>query len=250
MDTTTDQLLGGRVSFRQPASGYRTAIDPVLLASAVPDGFAGRALDLGCGAGAAALCLAARLPGCRVDALERDPELAGLARENAAANGFAGRCYVSAGDVREPPLPPDSYDEVIANPPYLDAARADAVSHARKAAATVEGQATLADWVACALRLARRKAAVTFIQRADRLDGLLAALRPAAGEIVIHPLWPRAGVAARRVIVRARKGIATPLRLAPGLVLHEADGRYTAAAERILRHAGGLDGADARGVQD
>ena len=33
---TEDALLGGRVVLRQPAAGYRAAIDPVLLAAAVP----------------------------------------------------------------------------------------------------------------------------------------------------------------------------------------------------------------------
>jgi tRNA1(Val) A37 N6-methylase TrmN6 len=40
------------------------------------------------------------------------------------------------------------------------------------------------------------------------------------------------------VIIRARKGLASPLRLLPGLVLHQADGAYTAAAEKILRGGG------------
>ncbi|SVE43912.1 uncharacterized protein METZ01_LOCUS496766, partial [marine metagenome] len=48
---TEDKLLGGRVRFRQPASGYRVAIDPVLLASAVPAVSGSRVLDLGTGVG-------------------------------------------------------------------------------------------------------------------------------------------------------------------------------------------------------
>src|SRR5437899_2170051 len=58
--TTDDTLLNGAVIFRQPASGYRAAIDPVLLAASIPDPVSGRVLDLGCGAGAAMLCLARR----------------------------------------------------------------------------------------------------------------------------------------------------------------------------------------------
>ena len=41
-------------------------------------------------------------------------------------------------------------------------------------------------------------------------------------------------MAARRVIIRARKGVASPLRILPGLVLHEADGSYTADAANVL----------------
>jgi tRNA1(Val) A37 N6-methylase TrmN6 len=58
--------------------------------------------------------------------------------------------------------------------------------------------------------------------------------------VVIFPLWPRAGKPASRVLVRARKQIAAPARLAAGLVLHEPDGRFTAAAEAVLRGGEGL----------
>src|SRR5271155_1983195 len=87
-DVTDDTLLDGKVVFRQPATGYRAAIDPVLLAAAVPDAVQGRVLDLGCGAGAAMLCLARRRDDLHVVGLERDPKLAELARQNAASNGF------------------------------------------------------------------------------------------------------------------------------------------------------------------
>jgi hypothetical protein len=41
--------------------------------------------------------------------------------------------------------------------------------------------------------------------------------------------------------VRARNQIAAPARLAPGLVLHEPDGRFTAAADAVLREGRGLE---------
>jgi tRNA1(Val) A37 N6-methylase TrmN6 len=41
-------------------------------------------------------------------------------------------------------------------------------------------------------------------------------------------------------LLRARKGLQTPLALLPGLVLHEEDGRYTEAADLVLRDGAGL----------
>ena len=41
-------------------------------------------------------------------------------------------------------------------------------------------------------------------------------------------------------MVRARKSVATPLRLAAGLVLHEEGGAFTPLAEDVLRHAAAL----------
>jgi tRNA1(Val) A37 N6-methylase TrmN6 len=240
---TDDALLGGRVSFRQPATGYRAAIDPVLLAAALPPDLQGKAIDLGCGAGAAMLCLAARLPALQLTGLERDAGLAALARDNIARNNLAARARVLTGDIRNPPpaLAPESFDAALFNPPYLEAAAASPPPDATKSAATVEGEADLAAWVAAALRLVRRKGTVALVQRADRLEDILAALRGKAGEIVVFPLWPRQGEAARRVLVRARKAIATPLRLAPGLLLHGAEGGYTPQADAVLRDGAALD---------
>ena len=83
--------------------------------------------------------------------------------------------------------------------------------------------------------MVRPKGSVSLVHRADRLDSLLPLVAAQGGEIVVFPLWPKAGAPARRVLVRARKGVATPLRLAPGLVLHADDGTWTAAAAAVLR---------------
>ena len=92
-----------------------------------------------------------------------------------------------------------------------------------------------------ALCLVRAGGTVTVVHRADRLDGLLAALHGRVGGIVVFPLWPdRTSRPAKRVLLRAVKGSATPLRLAAGLVLHEQGGAYSEAAEKILRHGAAL----------
>jgi tRNA1(Val) A37 N6-methylase TrmN6 len=83
--------------------------------------------------------------------------------------------------------------------------------------------------------MVRGKGSITFVHRADRIDALLALLAVRAGEVAIFPLWPAAGRPASRILVQARKQAASPARLLPGLVLHEADGRFTAAAEAVLR---------------
>lgn len=230
---THDTLLRGGVRFTQPADGYRAAIDPVLLAAIVPADFVGRIADLGCGAGAVALCVAARVRGARIVGVERDPSLAELAAVNASANGFADRVEIVTADMRSAAIARESCDFALSNPPYLDAPRADPSPHPRRRAATVEGEASLGDWIAALLAAVRPRGTVALIQRADRLDDILAALSGSAGEIVVFPLWPRAGEAARRVIVRARKAVATPLRLASGLVLHEGQG-FTPAAQAVL----------------
>ncbi|MGI9501266.1 MAG: methyltransferase, partial [Geminicoccaceae bacterium] len=70
-----DALLGGKVRFYQPERGYRVAVDPIFLAAAVPAASGEQILDVGAGTGAAMLCLAARMPSCRLVGVELQRDL-------------------------------------------------------------------------------------------------------------------------------------------------------------------------------
>ena len=241
---TEDALLGGRIVLRQPAEGYRVAIDPVLLAATVAAGPGDRVLDVGCGVGAASFCLAMRLPGCRITGIDIDSDMVRLASDNIRLNDLSGRVDVLTGDLSRPPprLAPGAFAHVMTNPPYLEAGSAAVSPYAGRRQANVEGSIGLADWLKFCIIMARSGGSVTVVHRADRLDAVLAAMQGQLGEIVVYPLWPKAdSTAARRVLVRGRKDIRTPTRLAAGLVLHEADGSYTAAAEAILRDGAALE---------
>jgi len=234
---TKDALLGGRVRLQQPVDGYRAAIDPVMLAASVDAGAGDRVLEVGSGHGAAAICLASRVTDCRVTGIDIQPAMVRLANDNARLNDLSATVEFMIGDLVRP-LPriaAGGFDHAMANPPFLEAARADASPNEERATAHMEGVAGLEDWIAFMLRMVRSKGTLTMIHRANRLDEILSVLRGQAGEIVVFPLWPKEGKTPKRVIVRARKGIKTPLTISPGLVLHEDDGGYTARADEILR---------------
>ncbi len=115
--TSEDALLGGRVRLRQPKTGYRAAIDPVMVAAAVPAEDGSTVLDVGAGVGAAALCLAARVVGCRVSGIEIQRDLVRLAAGNVTLNGFDGRVEIMIGDLSRPPprLAAGTFDHLMAN---------------------------------------------------------------------------------------------------------------------------------------
>jgi tRNA1(Val) A37 N6-methylase TrmN6 len=240
---TEDHLLGGRIRLKQPAAGYRVAIDPVFLAAAVPAEPHQLVLDVGCGAGAAMLCLAARVPHSRLVGLEMQRDLVRLAGDNMILNRLEARASVMIGDLLHAPprLSPGAFDHVMANPPFHPRHDVEPEAASGKSTATVEGDANLADWVRFTLTMVRSKGTVTFIHRADRIDALLGQIAGRAGEVVVFPLWPGEGKAASRILVRARKQVSAPARLAAGLVLHDADGRLSAGAEGVLREGRRLE---------
>ena len=240
--TTFDSVLGGRVTLHQPALGYRVAIDPILLAAACAAEPGERVIDLGCGVGTAALCLARRVADVQCTGVDLQPDLAGLAARNALENGLADRVGFIAGDILDRALPiyAKPADHVIVNPPYLKRGAATPSENPSKALANIEGDADLAAWVAAAAKAARPGGSITFIHRADRLPELLALLGSRCGGIAILPLHPKAGAAAHRAIVTGRLDQRLPAILLPGLVLHEADGSFSAMLQSVLRDGAAL----------
>jgi len=245
-ETREDGFLGGRLRLVQPRQGYRAATDPVFLAAAVPARAGERVLDLGCGAGAASLCLAARVPGLELHGLELQPAYLALAAGNAALNGIA--LTLHAGDVARLPreLRQLAFDHVMMNPPYHagDSAASPVPGRDR---AHREDAGGLGPWIAAALARLRPGGWLTLIHRAERTPEILAPLDGPAGAIALLPLVPRAGREAGRVIVRARKGSRAPFRLLSPLVIHAGaahlrdEDDYSPEASAILREAAVLD---------
>jgi tRNA1(Val) A37 N6-methylase TrmN6 len=234
---TTDRLLDGQITLRQAADGYRAGLDAALLAAACDAEPQARVLEAGCGVGAALLAAAVRRPGCSFTGVERNPAAAALARENAAANGLAGRVSILEGDVTAPykALGAPPFDAVMANPPFFDDPRALRAPAAAKQGAWI-ADGGLAAWTGFLTKAVREGGAITLIHRADRLADILALLSPKAGSFQVRPIHPFADAPAKRVLVRAIKTGKAPLALLPPLALHPRDGpKHTAQAEAILR---------------
>ena len=240
---TEDRWLGGRLVLLQPKRGHRVGTDAALLAAA-GDARQGRIIDVGAGVGAVGLALAQRNPLASADLVELDPEAARLAERNAARNGLEARTRVLRLDAlnpkerREAGLA-ESAGCVVTNPPFFDAhavrvspdenrARAHVMSHAEVGAA-------LGDWVQASLAMLAPGGRFVMIHRPEALSVILAAIGSRLGALALLPVHPVIGASAHRLLVSGVKGSKAPLRMAPGLVLHGADGRLTAEADALHR---------------
>lgn len=236
-DTSEDRFLGGRVIVRQPLGGFRAGLDAVMLAAAVPADAGDEALELGAGAGTAALCLASRVLQCSIVGVEIDPALAAIANGNAEANGAASRVRFEEGDVFD--LPQDlkrDFAHVFCNPPFHGEDGEVSPDAARDLALRDNGR--LGDWMELGLKRTASGGSFTAIVRADRLGEALARL-PDRG-VMLFPLWPRAGEPAKRIVIQVRKAGRAAGELLPGLILHQSDSGYTPQAEAVLRDGASL----------
>jgi len=217
---TADKFLGGSLILLQPRAGYRAGVDPVFLAASVNATNGQSVLDLGCGVGAAALCLGARVPGLRLVGVERQPDYAELARRNAYDNGVG--LEVHEADVTQLPdaLKAETFDHVIANPPYHLRDRSTPAADPGREAALGE-DTPLAEWIDVATKRLKPKGFLTMIQKAERLPEILNAMDDRLGSVLVKPFCPRDGRAANLVVVHARKGGRGAFRLAAPLILHD-----------------------------
>lgn len=236
-ETTTDRFLGGRLKVQQPAHGFRSGLDAVVLAASIPASAGEEVLELGSGCGTASLCLAARIPGCNVTGLEIDKDLVGIASGNASANAMADRVRFVAGNVFAPPrILRRAFAHVFANPPFHHRTDPSSANALRKQA-TNDGL-VLQEWLKAGLKRVQTGGTMTLIVRTDRLLEVLEGTNGLG--MTLLPLWARQGEPSKRIIVHVRKGSRERLQLRSGLVLHEKDGRYTKAADSVLRDGSAL----------
>lgn len=244
-ETTRDEISGLGLHLRQMRTGHRVGADAVLLAAAAGPA-AASLVDVGAGVGAVGLALLKRWPEAIGDLVEIDPELAELARQNAAENGIGARARALALDVLSAParlaagLVNGAAELVVTNPPFYAPASVRASPDSGRSRAHVfetsdEGGDPLAAWIVASLALLAPGGRFVMIHRPEALAAILAAFGRRLGAVAIRPIHPRAEAEAIRVVISGVKGSKAPMRLLPGLALHEASGAFTPLSAAIHR---------------
>ncbi len=248
-EQTCDEFLGGKLRLLQPKTGYRAGIDPVLLAASVPAKCGETVLELGCGAGAASLCLAARIEGLSLTGIELQPFYADLCRQNATAN----KADMEVVETDLSRLPQDirnrSFDHVIMNPPYYDR---DASTSAKDIGRDIAlgGETPLQTWIEVGAKRLKPRGHFSLIQRIDRLPETLAFAAQFLGSICVLPIQPRTGKPAGLFILQGRKNGRAPFKLLSPLILHRGEHHerdaesYTDNVSAILRSGAHLSFSD------
>jgi len=239
-EVTVDTLLRGRVTLLQPARGFRSSLDPLLLSAFVPPPF-GRFLDIGCGTGALAFSLAALDPRARGVGIEIQPRLRALAARALVRNDFASRVELVEGDVRtslgRAPLARGSFDLVATNPPFRLVGGGVVSPDRERAQAHHEVTLTLTEWLDAAAALMKPAGRLAVVFAAARLPELLAELGTrglrARRLRLVHPAPDRPAV---RLLLEAQRGGERAFEVEPPLFLRGPAG-HSHEVRRMLGEA-------------
>ncbi len=242
-ESTLDAFHRGAFHLVQPRRGHRAGMDAMMLAASVPGSFAGRLADLGAGAGAAGLAVAARCPDASVALVERDAGMAAYARRSIAHEANAGlrdRARVIEADVTltgkarlAAGLVDGAFDFALMNPPFnapIDRPSPDVL---RRSAHVME-DGLFERWLRTAAAIVRPRGGLSIIARPGSLPEILTAMQGRFGGAQIMPIQPRAHEHAIRIVVRAIRGSRAGLVLMPALAIHEPAGhRFSQQADAI-----------------
>jgi tRNA1(Val) A37 N6-methylase TrmN6 len=215
----------------------------MLLASLVDDERPISVADLGSGAGAAGLAVAARLPEAQVLLVEKSPLMADYARRSVALPEnalLASRVEVLEADVtltgRERlavGLMDEIHDHVIMNPPF-NHGRDRRTPDALKAQAHAMTEGLFESWIRTAGAIMKPGGQLSLIARPESIAEIIGACGKRFGGIEITALHPRPGADATRILVTAIKGSRARLTLRAPLFVHDRDGHaFTADVDDL-----------------
>lgn len=238
---SVDSLFAGKLTCRQHRHGYRFSIDAVLVAHFCTPARHAVVLDLGAGCGIIGLIMMYRWERLikALTALEIQPGLADLARQNFQSNGYAEKCQVLEDDllnVRQC-LTPGAYSQVVCNPPFYKAGEGRQNACREALFARHQILAGLDDFVGAAAFALKNGGSLSLIYPAEGLAEV-------AGSLDAHGLtmkriqcvysYPDQSARARLVLVQALKKAGRGVRVLPPLYVYSAkNGPYSLAMQSM-----------------
>lgn len=229
MEITKDSIFNGAIKLYQPKKGYRVAIDPIILASVVDIKKEQTVLDVGCGVGTISLILKYLDKSQLITSIDVDPIMTDLCKKNAEVNDLS--LDIINHGIEDDFLKNRCFDCIVTNPPFYDPDNFR--SSEKKFTANFE-TINIKSWISFCIKRLNNLGYLYIIHIPEKLGAILASLGNLVGKIEIIPIYSRANQAAKRIIVRCKKGSREQLKILPGIISHQENNKYSGTLLSIL----------------
>ena len=210
----------------QKKDGLTFGTDAYLLAAFMRTAKNARALELGGGTGIISLLCASKGKFKEIYIAEVQEDFAQLCKRNASLNGYEDSVKTLCADVRD--LKADDLggelDIVFSNPPYMRSDSGKRNEHDAKFIARHEVRGSIDDFCEAAGRLLKFGGLFYCVYRPDRMTDLLAAMKSQKLEPKrLTFVCADSETAPSMMLIEAKKGGSTGLKLTRPLFLHNSD---------------------------
>ncbi len=235
---TLDELGINGFVMEQDSRYLKLGTDAMLLSEFAKVRKRDKVCDLGCGSGAISILLAARHPEISICGIEIIEGAALLAEKNIVHNNLQDRMRVVNTDLKnvQREFPAASFDSIVSNPPFMQLGGGIRTEKEELLCARMELCCTIDDVCKAASYLLRFGGAFSLVYRPTRLGDLFASL-------IKHNLQPKRmrlvqdtiSAEPSLVLVEARMGGESGIKLMPTLILKNDDGSETEETKAIYR---------------
>ena len=235
---TTDSFFNGCIQVKQNRAGYRFSMDAVLLARYADPNPDDTILDLGTGCGIIPMILAYRHPEVNIYGIEVQSELANIANLNITENGMENQITILCRDMKTLKHEDTSgpVDLAISNPPFRKSTSGRINPNQQRAIARHEIKTTLYDVIETARRMLKTSGRLVMIYPAGRMTDILTQMRGSGVEPKsIRMVHPKKNTDAKMILVEAKKGGRSGLKIASPLIVYQENGSYTDEVEKIFK---------------
>jgi len=174
MQKRCDTIVSGDIRILQDEGSFCYSTDTLLLLEFINDIYdfskPTKVLELGSGTGGLCLVIARSNPEAKVSGVELQERLVGLSNESAAMNDLSNVSFVR-GDLRNirEMFHPESFNLVVANPPYFKLGTGKVNVISAKAQAKHEIKSTLSDFMNSAHYLLKKTGTLCMIHHYSRI---------------------------------------------------------------------------------
>ena len=227
-----DYLPGCGYKIYQDPAEFTFTTDSVFLAHFSHLANKAKVLELGCGTGAVSFYLAAR-GALEVTGLDVNPRMVELFNRSAEANGIGTRVRALEWDIKEIKsfCPTESFDLVVANPPYRNSGRERTIG----TIACHEKTAVLEDFFTAACYALHSRGRFALVQLPERfMESMELAIKYNLQPKKLQ--WVHASVdkPAWIFLLEMVKNGSYGLEVLPPLIMYNADGTLTEQAKRQM----------------